>query len=298
MNSKRLFLRWDTFRWIPICVLFAGATFKAWYAPQIVAGSGLLSDEWFLLTVVFVEAAAAVLILASPRPLAWRLTIALFATLSCAAAYALWTGQDCDCFGKGIGPRYTLPLDLGILLLALACMPKPLADDQARQIKRALVMANGVGFLFAGVGLVYTQSAELNDPIQFMLADSMIDQRWPLTEEYHPDLEALRTGQWMVLVVRHDCSHCRELIETYFDEPRPRSAQERFATFVAGESTWPFVLDRVALDLADAPTIAWPEDEPFVASPAVFILNDGTVVQAADGNDADDFVVGLFADDG
>jgi hypothetical protein len=62
-------------------------------------------------------------------------------------------------------------------------------------------------------------------------------------------------------------------------------------SFVAEGDKWGFCFDCVALiatsNQLKLQAIHWAEDEPFFAAPAVFLVEDGVVVDAADGNDAD-----------
>ena len=98
-----------------------------------------------------------------------------------------------------------------------------------------------------------------------------------------------------MLVVRSDCDHCRNLVEQQFDDPDRRRLDERTAVFLAGGTEWLFQFDRVSMDVATGHTISWDSEEPFVASPAVFCLNEGTVTRAADGAAADSFIAELFS---
>ena len=123
-----------------------------------------------------------------------------------------------------------------------------------------------------------------------MLADMLIEKRWPLDATLHPDLAELDEGRWMVLVVRRDCEHCRQLLEKHFADPATHRPNERTATFVAGETSWPFMLDEIAIESSAGTSITWPAEEPFVASPAIFLIENGRVVKASDGEDADAFL--------
>lgn len=97
--------------------------------------------------------------------------------------------------------------------------------------------------------------------------------------------------------MRHDCEHCREFASEFFIEPDRHPAGERTAVFVAGTSEWPFQFDSVSIDVGSATLLQWPNGEPFVASPAVFVLQDGQVVEAADGELADGLCRSLFSGD-
>ncbi len=59
--------------------------------------------------------------------------------------------------------------------------------------------------------------------------------------------------------------------------------------FVAGEDRWPFELDGISLEPDGRTVVRW-EEEPFVASPLVCLIEDGIVVDAADGTGTDEFM--------
>ena len=62
-------------------------------------------------------------------------------------------------------------------------------------------------------------------------------------------------------------------------------------SFVAGSNDWPVHFGRASISLESKTVIHWNErNEPFVASPAAFLLEDGRVVEANDAEKADNFV--------
>jgi len=111
----------------------------------------------------------------------------------------------------------------------------------------------------------------------------------------HPSLAKLDEGSWMVLVVRQDCEQCRKLLEKHFADPHAHRPNERTAVFVAGATSWPFMLDKIAIESSSNTSITWLGEEPFVASPAIFLIENGRVVKASDGEDADGFLEELMS---
>jgi len=81
----------------------------------------------------------------------------------------------------------------------------------------------------------------------------------------------------MVLVVRQDCEQCRKLLEKHFADPHAHRPNERTAVFVAGATSWPFMLDKIAIESSSNTSITWLGEEPFVASPAIFLIENGRV---------------------
>ncbi|MBC7965239.1 MAG: hypothetical protein H7Z17_04860 [Fuerstia sp.] len=259
---------------------------------EILAGDGLLAIRPVLLTVIGLETAIAVFLLFGDAFWSWVVTVCTFVVFSGASAYAIVTGQDCNCISAAIGPKLMLPFDLSVLALVWAVRP----GTSIRWNNRLLFEISGslvAGLLVAGAASFYDPAAN-SDPLEFLLADMLVEKRWPLNARLHPELAALAKGNWMILVVRRDCEHCRELLARYFADPQSHRENERTAVFIAGDTTWPFKLDEIAIEPATQTSITWPIAEPFVASPAIFLLTNGKVIKARDGSDADEFLKELM----
>ena len=142
----------------------------------------------------------------------------------------------------------------------------------------------------------FNATADKDDPLEFLLADELIGSPWPIDRTVDAALAPLGSGNWMILVVREDCEHCRELLDHHFPSADRHRENERTAVFIAGRVEWPFALDQVSLEAPFAGSIAWPVGEPFVASPAVFIVTDGVVSAAADGDESNELVAGLWGE--
>lgn len=291
---------WLRLRFVVAAILIVAAVAKIANLPQILAGDGLLSNRSLLLAVIGFEAAiAAYLCMASPVS-SWRLAILTFAILASTASYAVITGQDCNCIAEAIKPEFMLVLDLTVLALAVWFRPKPsiTPSDSHRTAHFAPCLVVGVALLGSALFREHSVGQRIADQdatLEFLIADMLIDKPWPLVSRYHPNLESLQTGEWLVFVVRRDCEHCKEMLSEFFASPGRHRPDERTAVFLAGNSEWPFQFDNVTMDVNGENAILWPNGEPFVASPAVFLLQDGQIVGAADGEDADDFCRSLFS---
>lgn len=90
----------------------------------------------------------------------------------------------------------------------------------------------------------------------------------------------------MVIIVRRDCEHCQTLVSEFFGGANRHRSEERTIIFIAGETRWPFQFDQISMDADNGKFIEWPQEEPFVSSPAVFVLEVGYVQEAADGKNA------------
>lgn len=285
---------WNYLRYgVALLLLFAAAT-KVINTPQILAGGGLLSSLPLLAGVIGYESAVAAWLVVGPQRWTWRLTLLTFSVFVASTVYAILTGRSCSCFGEQLSPAVMLAIDIVVIVMALLFRPGPSAH-RGRPTVVHLTVCAVLGCSFAGVAVWRDQAVDRSEPLEFLLADMLTGRQWPLDERLHPGLSPLSDGRWMVLVVRHDCDHCRQLLAEHFSDPARHRDDERTAILIAGSSEWPFQLDQVSIETAGEATISWPGEEPFVASPAVFLLEDAIVVQAADGNDADAFVDQLFS---
>jgi hypothetical protein len=295
LQTENLRMRkgWTYFRVLVAVVLAVAAIAKLLNVTEILAGNGILSNRRLLSLTIGVEAGVACFLLLSNTFWSWAVTAGVFLIFSGASMYAIASGQDCNCISQRIGPKIMLPFDLTILAIAYWVRPAVSFNWNRRYMLQ--ISCSVVVGLFVAAVATYYNPAEKSDPLQFLLADMLIEKSWPLDARLHPDLAELDEGNWMVVVVRRDCEHCRELLAKHFADPHAHRPNERTAVFVAGESKWPFMLDEIAVESSSNRSFTWPGNEPFVASPAIFLLRNGRVANAKDGNDADAFVEELLS---
>ena len=292
---------------IAALLLFAAAA-KVVNAPIILAGDGLLASRPLLLAAIAFEAAAGMYLLIGNERRAWLLALGTFSVLAASAGYAVVAGKDCNCIAKQISPHFMLVLDVAVLLLALWFRPtrpsaaasapaapvqSPNELSQLRATKRTkattALVCSTFAALFAGVATARLAVQFTDDSLDYLIADQLIGKRWPIDSRYHPDLKALESGRWMVLIVRPDCEHCQELISDHFPNPHWHRPNERTAMFAAHNGKWAFQFDTIALNLSGHTAIHWRND-PYFASPVVCLLDDGAVVDSASGGDASGFI--------
>jgi len=266
-------------------LLFVAVAMKAWNTPKILATEGVLSNEWLLTAAIGVEAVIVVLIVGLPPRMARILVVVVFGCFASVASFALLSGKDCNCFGFDLlGAWVTLPVDIIVLIAAVFVCTK---RNDLRQANGFIYIAALATLLAAaGIGLSQYRITQVksSERLDFLLADDVIDKPWPIIKSYHPDLAQLGTGRWLILIVRRDCEHCRELIEEQFHDPHRHRPSERTLIFIAGSDEWFFRFDHISLE-PGLESIQWTEGEPFVASPALFKVAEGVVKFAADSVD-------------
>jgi hypothetical protein len=278
---------WNWIRTLPSIILLVAATGKIWFAPQLLAGNGLLSSKTMLFGAIFVEMTASVIIAFCRTDTSWLTATLTFSALACFATYSWLTGQECNCFGSTIGSQVTLPLDLFVLVVCWVTRP-PITNRGLVQLRRTL-LALFLGGVTTGIAGYRVSSMFHGNSFDYLFVDMLQDQPWPVGESFHPDLKVLQEGTWVVLLIREDCKHCRSLVEMNFFDPEGHRKNARIATFLLSDSIWYIGIDRISLEHSRE-MIDWKGDDPFFPSPAIFILKDGIVRGGEDGDEAEAFV--------
>lgn len=296
MNRSAFRLPWNPVCWLVICILLAAVVFKITYSTRILASEGLLSTRPLLFAVIGLEAGLIAFLLISDARIARIATLLAFGSFTLASLYAIMTEQNCHCFAMVVGPRTSLAIDIVVLVLAAASRPVGGDSSKPHRLAGAVFKATAAGLIAALLALGVQQVTLRSGNLDVLLAEKLLHRRWPLDEQWHPELRELSRGQWFVLIVARDCERCHELLREHFADPSSRPQQMRSIVFISGDSEWPFQLDRISLNEDPAGTISWPEGEPFVATPAVFVLRDGLITQAADGRQSFPMVATLLAE--
>lgn len=293
-HDCQLRLWWTIAKFLPAAVLTYAAITKVTNSPFLVESDGLLSHEPLLHLVIFFEISIAVCLLIFPASISWAIAVATFVVLLVIAVTASVAGIDCNCFGRSSHVGISTALDAAILVLCWICRP-PLNSSTTWPAWHKLLVATLSGLVGVGFAEYHLTTTDKSNPISFLLAEPLVDQEWPLDSHISPALRELESGTWLILIVRSDCDHCKQLLATYFEEPRRQIDNERTAIFIAGSKQWHFAFDNVAIDAQPDGAIDWATDEPFVASPAVFEVIDGQVISAADGDNSAPFLAERFA---
>jgi len=162
---------WKYFRVCVATLLLFAAGAKVVNMIEILAGNGLLAVRPVLLSVIGLESAIAVYLIIGDLFWSWLVTVILFFVFSAASAYAIATGQECNCISQNIGPKMMLPLDLTILAIVYWVRPvecvrwnKPLMLQIFASLAAAILVTGAAAFY---------DPAEKSDPLQFLLADMM-----------------------------------------------------------------------------------------------------------------------------
>jgi hypothetical protein len=159
------------------------------------------------------------LVIGEPNILAWRITVAGFTALAGVSAIKAWGGAtSCGCFGViDVSPWFTLTFDLGVLA-ALFTTPRgaskiPASLPTSREFVAGGIVATGL-IVAATFGQSRFVRAEGNHELGKLVV--LDPSRW-LGKPFYPINEVniegnLSQGAWEVLLFRHDCDLCHDVM--------------------------------------------------------------------------------------
>lgn len=288
---------------------------KVQNAPAILSGDSLLSSWLILRMAVTVEIFVAACILFATRRTVWVMVVSLFSTFTVFATYEMLVGGGCQCFGRSLPSWMSLPIDIVVLGVMIGSRKMWRTDvlchtevtrllSTSRNVLNQSLRRDVVAVATAVVTTVSVGSQVLpslkigretgmQPDLRFLLAEGWIGQPWPINESFNESLSSLGSGEWLVLIFRVDCEHCVALVQE-LAKARAIEAERnaRIATFVAGSDSWAVHLDDVSVARTGNVQVTWPRGtEPFVASPAAFMLDSGTIQDARDGKECREFVL-------
>lgn len=263
------------------CVLFVAAALKGYSLLVYPTPSGnLLESRWFQVLLAGSEILIAGWLLSTIRVrLATNVAVGLFAAFALFSLGKWWQGaESCGCFGVWtVHPQWTFLLDTAALMGLVAL--KTVLDDSEpvawRQwLFRGAIVAATLFFGFAlkpvgttlGTGGLVVQKGELI----LLEPETWVGKACPILE-FIDCSQDLRSGEVLVVLVRHDCHTCEERIPGYqglADRGEKRVALIEVPPY--GPTMDGIVSGKLRED-AD-----W-----FVQTPAEILLQDGIVLKAS-----------------
>lgn len=253
-----------------------------------VEGETFWGSRWFLLVVVQFELLLALLLVIDPLPqFTWWLALASFAVFAATATVKAVAGEtSCGCFGRvEVSPWYTLILDLTVLTALLVFGPPKYNDRHGRlwtTIATLLLVGIPAGWAIgrANPAAISDEGELLGDGSLVVLEpETWVGKRFPLMKHVDGGID-LSQGSWLVVLYRHDCSHCIEVLPRYERAARAGGQQ---VCLVALPPYAPPGLDPVPTGTACARGRLNQDREWFVESPAEIELSNAIVTRAATG---------------
>lgn len=267
-TGEHRFQAYDAVRVVLALLLLAAAGLKGYaLATGPVAEEGLLTSRWFLIAVVEGELLLGLWLVSGLWAKAgWGVALACFGGFAVVSLYKASIGEgSCGCFGQAqVSPWFMLGLDIAAITALVLFRPgiQSASPDSARRWRfaSATVLALLIG-VPGGLAMGSYRPATVDD-----VADSVVDgglvvlepetwvgQQFPLLP--HIDIgEQLSKGEWLVVLYRHDCPHCIQMLPLYqrqAHEWRENQANKRVALIEMP----PYAPSEQTLQIADSPIV-------------------------------------------
>ena len=288
---------YDAIRIALAILLLTAAGLKAHQlATEPVTGRGFLDSPGVLIVTVELELLFGFWLVANVWPkLTWAAALGCFGLFACVSLYKALSGySSCGCFGRiPVNPWYTVGLDAAVLAALLRFRPREavLPDLPRRLQQRTILIALGLVWIAIGVpvglAMYYPRVGQLSDAgrivgggrMVLLEPETWVGKRFPLSS-YVDIPVSLDSGQWVVLLHRHDRPDCHEVIPRLGEMPAKLGMGDGWRVALVemppyGESA----MEEVALASAYAVGRLRDRWEWFVQTPVVVLLRDARVVE-------------------
>lgn len=236
-----------------------------------------------------------VIALARPR-IAHRFALLVFTSFAAIAAWAWWTQTDCGCFGSRTPKGVPLIVDLvavGLLLICHRELPERKVREDSGN-RRRLISPVGIGiaagFLAAGGTMWQIERIGGGDQTPTWFGDNLIGMRFPLLGEEKFATVMPVTGDMLVVMLRPDCEHCREVAAHWAMIEAGRRETLNVIGISVADGRWmvmPNAISPTRLGADNEFAISWEAaEEPFIAAPTFIAVQDRVVIAVATGDDA------------
>lgn len=288
---------WAVLR-VPLAgLLLSAVVVKFWFAREILASDGMLSQPWLLPVAAGAEAGAGLTILLAPAWRGYLVAAASFSALAAVSGWSLATGRDCGCFGPQTNTFGPFLLDVACLLALAFVHPRPTLASKMQRSRTILIGAASVAIALC-MGAISERLMAGREGIPAFFGDNLVGRQWPLLEREDFPATAGGIDRSLFVLLRPDCGHCREFARLWSEQPLPGWELSQIFCISLGNAKWTVTPGVVAVDPIDvegAVTLSWDLGaEPFVATPAIFVVDDQVVHCAVDGEAALDALLQEF----
>jgi len=230
----------------------------------------------------------------------WSVSLGTFAIFACVAAYRAAGGaESCGCFGPvHVNPWYTASFDVSAAVVLLACyraaktqQPRRLPTWRWATFVAVCLMAVGPGTWFMtrhARGKPGDDGLPVANGVTILEPQTWIGRPFPL-DRYIDIGGELANGRCVVVLYRSDCDHCRRAIPRY--EAVAASWKDRAGVpMVALIEMSPYAPPGRGLIGANSRAMVGKlsdSREWFAQTPVAILLEDGKVVRAVEGEDAE-----------
>ncbi len=304
----RLLTKGTIARFSCAAVLLTAAALKAYQFATDPALGVLHGARWLSVGLVQYEVALALWLLSGIWPTRLRnvalLTFVGFASVSVYLGFT--SAASCGCFGRvHVNPWLTAGLDSLLAILLWCWKPQQVAQyaNPKGMLRGVAAVALLIVVVAAGPALStltryrlseYAAGVAANADIILLEPEKWVGNRFPLL----PDIdigERVADGSWLVVLYRHDCSHCQAVLPHY-EQLAADGGYVPEAFRIALIEVPPYGADEVSRQGFSEHGRLNDDREWFVTTPAEIVLRDGQVIEARTGDDVDSASVRRAAD--
>jgi hypothetical protein len=183
-----------------------------------------LDSRWLLMATVEFELFFGLWLLANILPkLSWLAALGCFSLFTCISLYKALSGYaSCGCFGRmQVNPWCTSGLDLGLVMSLLIWRPRGILQLHILAIVRPSTvllawLAIGLPAAYAMGSYTDTTLSDVgtiigNGKVVVLKPEKWVGKRFPLLS-YIDTGDKLRDGLWLVLLHKHRCPACCEVL--------------------------------------------------------------------------------------
>lgn len=287
-----------------LTLLFASILKMSSRSLPINLDDGFFNNWWVLAIAALIELIAGAILLSGlwPKP-SWLLGLLLFAVFGCVALYKTFNNSaSCGCFGDvHVPPQYMAAFDLCAVVAllftrrgALLMAKRMRYEESARRAKLAfLIMSLSTGIVVTIYAMSFTRDASIDESGFISSSGTVVldpanwvGRRFALSN--HIDIgKQLDSGQWLLVLYRSDCSHCREVVPRYAARARD---SEHIGTlqiaFIEMSSSTEHGEELVHPDSRVHLGRLSSDHNWFAQTPVTLVLKNGSVLHAIEGDDA------------
>lgn len=286
---------WLSVRGALVLLLLTTAGIKILTAGDLLRAGGMLSTPAVIGAAVGFEIFSATVIGVGRAGFAYKFAVAIFSILLFVSGMALWTGQECNCFGPNTARWAPFVVDFACLAGLAGMYYVPRNPTHEREAEPWIVVAKFLGLaavpaILVGIATWSLALSKANDadvPVWF--GENLVGSRFPLLYDFRVQQTIAAEKDALLLLLRPDCRHCQDVSDAWAKGELIALEVVDVVSVSISPGLWTFmpkVVSSRPMGAENEVVVKWSEGEPFVAAPTLIALRGGIVTALKTGDDA------------